>query len=685
MAENKNNSFKEKTKLQAANQQLRAGEQQLRATNQQLRATEQQLRAANQQLKADEQQLKAELKRVNHDMSEYIRELNCLYGLSELIEQYSVHTKEVFKGLVDLIPPAWQYPDITCARIIVENREFKTANFKLTKWIQSANINIAGGKGGTIEVCYLKEMPAFGEGPFLAQEKKLLEVIGHRLGKLLEHRKTTEQVKAANQQLRASNQQLKALNQQLLASEQEIRKKEAETREARKFAESIVDTLREPFVILDGDLRIVTAGQSFYNTFKVTPEETEGKLIYNLSNRQWDIPKLRELLENILPNNSTFNNYKVEHDFKTIGRKITLLNARKLKQETGKTQMILLAIEDITERRQAEQESISLAKFPSENPYPVLRIGKDGKVLYSNKAGEQLLFKWNSKVGKTVPEKWYNLITEVFASEEEEEEEEVKGKIFSFIITPVKEAGYANLYARDITDRKRAEKKVLEKQKQLRSLAIQASSSEERERRRIAEGLHDDIIQPLAFLDIKLKTFLASDTNSALTDSYQRMRTIIGKLINDVRDFTFDLSYPVLYELGFEKAVKQWLTSEIKGKHGLQTIFKDDRQMKPLDNDIRIFLFKAVKELLVNVIKHADATKVKVSLAKNQGNIVVCVEDDGVGFSVNKKPKDKMTGFGLFSIRDRMDYLGGCFEIKSRHGSGTKAVITIPLKQEKTT
>jgi len=91
---------------------------------------------------------------------------------------------------------------------------------------------------------------------------------------------SNQQLRATDQQLRAANQQLKALNQQLLASEQEIRKKEAETREARKFAESIVATVREPFVILDGDLRIVTAGQSFYNTFKVTPKETEGKLMY---------------------------------------------------------------------------------------------------------------------------------------------------------------------------------------------------------------------------------------------------------------------------------------------------------------------------------------------------------------------------------------------------------------------
>ena len=114
---------------------------------------------------------------------------------------------------------------------------------------------------------------------------------------------------------------------------------------------------------------------------------------------------------------------------------------------------------EITERKRAEEEMRNLSKFPSENPNPVLRIAKDGEVLYSNKAGELLLAKWESSIGKTVPEKWCNLITKAFASGKaiEEEEEEVKGKIFSIVIAPVKEAGYVNLYARDITDRQKRE------------------------------------------------------------------------------------------------------------------------------------------------------------------------------------------------------------------------------------
>ncbi len=114
--------------------------------------------------------------------------------------------------------------------------------------------------------------------------------------------------------------------------------------------DSILGSVREPLVVLDSDLKVVIANHSFYQTFKVKPEETEGILIYDLGDRQWDIPRLRELLEDILPQNTTFNDFEVEHNFETIGVKIMHLNARRIYKESKETQMILLSIEDVTER-----------------------------------------------------------------------------------------------------------------------------------------------------------------------------------------------------------------------------------------------------------------------------------------------------------------------------------------------
>jgi len=113
---------------------------------------------------------------------------------------------------------------------------------------------------------------------------------------------------------------------------------------SQEYAGSIINTVREPLIILDQDLRVVSVSRSFYDVFKVKPEETVGQLIYDLGNKQWDIPKLRELLETILPQKATFDNYEVEHNFASIGRRIMLLNARQIQRVSGKERIILLAI-----------------------------------------------------------------------------------------------------------------------------------------------------------------------------------------------------------------------------------------------------------------------------------------------------------------------------------------------------
>jgi len=146
---------------------------------------------------------------------------------------------------------------------------------------------------------------------------------------------------------------------------------ETAARDARQYAENIVETVREPLVVLDADLRVISANPSFYRTFQVRSEESEGRLIYDLGNRQWDIPALRELLEEIIPQNTTFEDYEVEHDFASIGQKAMLLNARRIYVEASKTQMILLAIEDITERKRARE---ALAQEILDISTPVIQV-----------------------------------------------------------------------------------------------------------------------------------------------------------------------------------------------------------------------------------------------------------------------------------------------------------------------
>ena len=176
----------------------------------------------------------------------------------------------------------------------------------------------------------------------------------------------------------------------LLAMEDITERKQLETeiQDAREYAENIVETVREPLVVLNSDLKILTANHSFYDTFKVTPEETIGNFIYDLGNRQWDIPKLRVLFEEILPHDTVINGYEVEHDFLDIGRKIILLNARQIFRENIGSHIILLAMEDITERKQLETE-IQDAREYAENIVetvrePLVVLNSDLKILTAN-------------------------------------------------------------------------------------------------------------------------------------------------------------------------------------------------------------------------------------------------------------------------------------------------------------
>ena len=141
-----------------------------------------------------------------------------------------------------------------------------------------------------------------------------------------------------------------------------FKKQFSDVQDAWTLAHAIVDTVREPLVVLGQDLRVIAASQSFYLTFKVKADDTLGKLLYDLGDGQWDIPKLRLLLGKILPEQGAMENYEVEHDFPTIGRRTMLLNARKVFYETGTASTILLGIEDITQKRTLENEKDDLIR-----------------------------------------------------------------------------------------------------------------------------------------------------------------------------------------------------------------------------------------------------------------------------------------------------------------------------------
>ncbi len=239
---------------------------------------------------------------------------------------------------------------------------------------------------------------------------------------------------------------------------------------------------------------------------------------------------------------------------------------------------------------------------------------------------------------------------------------------------------------RDITERKKAERDLLSKQDELKSLTSELSLAEERERRRIAAGIHDDIGQKLALAKLELQMFMSSPGDSKMPASLESVCATIDNAINDCHSLTFELSNPALYELSFEAAIEQWLYEQIQKKHGIECeVAVNGDPVQPAE-DIKVTLFRAIREVAVNVVKHAKATALRVSIERVGDNVRVSLADNGAGFAPEAAgaalSMDKTGGFGLFNIKERLEHLGGNVKIESSPRRGTTITLTAPLEQQ---
>ncbi len=215
-------------------------------------------------------------------------------------------------------------------------------------------------------------------------------------------------------------------------------------------------------------------------------------------------------------------------------------------------------------------------------------------------------------------------------------------------------------------------------QSRLRKMIFKVSMMEENERKRIAEVLHDHIGQNLAISKIRLKTL--KEDNPALSERLQEAIDLLDDSIQFTRSLTFELSTPVLYQLGIFPAL-EWLAGQFNNKHGLVTEIFSDSDIYKLSGEKSVILFKTVRELMHNIVKHARATKAEISLKRHAEGLEIIVEDNGVGFDIASMHDKMMTesgAFGIFNIKERIQYLGGTVNIKSEINSGARIEIFVP-------
>ena len=199
----------------------------------------------------------------------------------------------------------------------------------------------------------------------------------------------SEELQSLNEELESSREELQSTNEELMVVNHDVNGLNEKITESRNYAEAIIANISLPLLILDENLRVQKANAAFYKTFQVNEKDTENVLVYDLGNKQWNIPALKTLLENILPEKSTFNDFEITHTFSSIGERIMLLNAREIKKETSSEKLILLVIEDITVHKRTQNEKQEIEEryhFVAEAmPQKVWTATPKGEVDYMNR------------------------------------------------------------------------------------------------------------------------------------------------------------------------------------------------------------------------------------------------------------------------------------------------------------
>ena len=387
-----------------------------------------------------------------HKLGERVKELTALHPTARLLQDNQRPAADVIRDVVGLLPDAWQYPEITAARIRFGHYDVATPNYAETPWVQSVVFNTGSGDSGSVEVRYLEQRPEETEGPFLSEERDLIESLAEMLRSYFQH---------------------------LLAD----------------------DALRKAHDNLEQQVRERTAALSASN-----------------------------------------------------------------------------------EALQAQ-----------------------------------------------------------------------------------------------IAEQMRARQQITAFQEQLRKLNSELSLAEARERRAIASDLHDHIGQALAIVRMRVTEFRSNAVFCGFEDGIDEILMLLDKTIQYTRSLTFEISPPILYELGLIAAI-EWLAEHFESKYGFKVQVVSNGNSIALREEVQIVLFKCVHELLMNAAKHSQAKRVTVTIASGKANFQIAIADNGKGFDMAMLESASITSstFGLFSVRERLKYLDGKFEICSIVGKGTTATLEAP-------
>ena len=491
---------------------------------------------------------------------------------------------------------------------------------------------------------------------------------------------------------------------------------------SKEFMEDIVDTIREPLVVLTEDLKVRYVNVSFLKTFSVNRWETEGKMLYDLGNHQWDIPKLRTALQEVVSKDAPFSDFEVEHELPRLGMKTMLLNARRITDIHGDRPMILLAVEDITERKREIKDLRVLC-----NALPQLvwiadptgarfwynqrwyeytgttleqMLGWGWRSVHDPESLPDVMERWRESIatgkpfemvcrvrgadgafrpfltralptfdsnGKVV--RWFGTNTDI---SEQRKAEVALQQANSNLETRVKER---------TAELERRTSEVLVQSAQLQELSVHLMHAQDDERRRISRELHDSLGQYLAHAKMSVESLRRADAPEEERQSFSRLVDTLDQCLTETRTLSHLLYPPFLDEVGFSSAAK-WYVEGFSERSGIQVNVNIPHELERLPDALQLALFRILQESLTNIHRYSHSQSAEIEVELSTHEIRLQVKDYGQGIPPEILERFKSSGsgsgVGLRSMRERIIELGGRFDLQSDK-NGTLIRATAPL------
>ncbi|MFV5701278.1 CheR family methyltransferase [Flavobacterium sp. XS2P12] len=552
---------------------------------------------------------------------------------------------------------------------------------------------------------------------------------------------SNEEFQTLNEELETSKEEIEATNEELISTNQELQMRHDLLIESHEYSEAIIATVHEPMLILNKNFHVISANKSFYKKFLVDKEETEGKLLFDLGNKQWNITKLREVLNDILSKNTSFENFEVTHTFSGIGEKIMLLNAHLIIQKTNSEPLILLAIEDITDRSRyylKEKYSLSLIEASLD---PLTTINNEGKITDMNRATVNITGLSREKLKGsdffgyfTEPDKARAIYKEVFAkgfiTNSPLKLRHKSGKLTDVLLNgSVYKDDRGNvlgvvIVARDVTDQKRIESELIEAKvlAELATLIAEEAKNKAEEATKTAEdamkakqqflsNMSHEIRTPMnaiiGFTRVILKTDLSDKQKEYLNAIKLSGDTLIA-LINDILDLAkVDAGKMIFEKKPFKMAVSitsmlQLFETKIQEKN-LKLVTNYDKKIPDVLLGDSIRLHQIILNLVSNAVKFTSEGQIAVNinlLFEDEDKVIIEFEvtDSGIGI-----PEDNIdlifenfqqatngasslyggTGLGLAIVKQLVTSQGGSIRVKSKINEGSTFSFTLPFQKTK--